>query len=79
MATRRHRYGVLDWEAVGVCLDHVCETRGQDRQAPARNQEHQVQAQMVMDHQHTVVRSVWDGALASTRRMEEQWPGELSP
>jgi hypothetical protein len=31
------------------------------------------------DHQSTVVRSVWDGALASARRMEEQWPGDLGP
>ena len=26
------------------------------------------------DHQHTVVRSVWDGALAAARRVEERWP-----
>jgi hypothetical protein len=31
------------------------------------------------DHQHTVVRSVWEGALASARPMEEKWPGELGP
>lgn len=31
------------------------------------------------DHQHTVVRSVWEGALASARRMDEKWPGELGP
>jgi hypothetical protein len=31
------------------------------------------------DNQHTVVRSVWEGALASARRMEEEWPGELGP
>jgi PIN domain len=31
------------------------------------------------DHQHTVVRRVWEGALASARRLEEQWPGELGP
>ena len=31
------------------------------------------------DHQHTVVRSVWDGALAAARRVEERWPGELGP
>jgi hypothetical protein len=31
------------------------------------------------DNQHTVVRSVWEGALASARRMEEKWPDELGP
>jgi len=31
------------------------------------------------EHQRTVVRSVWEGALASARRMEEKWPGELGP
>lgn len=31
------------------------------------------------DHQHSVVRSVWGGALASARRVEEKWPGELGP
>lgn len=31
------------------------------------------------DHQRTVVRSVWEGALAAARRMEELWPGELGP
>ncbi len=31
------------------------------------------------EHQRTVVRSVWEGALASARRMEEKWPGDLGP
>jgi len=31
------------------------------------------------DAQHTVVRSVWEGALASARRVEEKLPGELGP
>jgi len=31
------------------------------------------------DNQHTVVRSVWEGALASARRMEEERPGQPGP
>jgi hypothetical protein len=31
------------------------------------------------EHQRTVVRSVWDGALTAARRVEERWPGELGP
>ena len=31
------------------------------------------------DAQHAVVRSVWEGALASARRVEEKLPGELGP
>lgn len=31
------------------------------------------------DHQHSVVRSVWEGAVASARRVEQKWPGELGP
>ena len=29
------------------------------------------------EHQRTVARSVWEGALASARKMEEKWPGEF--
>ncbi len=31
------------------------------------------------EHQRTIVRSVWEGALAAAQRVEEQWPGELGP
>jgi hypothetical protein len=31
------------------------------------------------EHQRTIVRSVWDGALAAARRVEERWPGDLGP
>jgi hypothetical protein len=41
-------YRVLNWEAVEVCLDHICKIRGDDPRALAREQqrEAQVQAQL---------------------------------
>jgi hypothetical protein len=41
-------YRVLDWEAVGVCLDQVRQRRGEDPQALAWEREHEAKSQAQM-------------------------------